>query len=69
MRIEYEQETDLLYVRFAKQGIEVERTDTLSPGVLADFDSEGRLVGVEVIEARATLGDNVQVEVSLTQPK
>jgi uncharacterized protein YuzE len=65
MKIDYDQEHDLLYVRFAGPSAAVERTDTLSPGVFADFDQDGRLVGLDVIEAKTVLGDDVRVEVAL----
>lgn len=65
MKIEYDQQRDLLYVWFAQPDTRAARTETLAPGVHADFDSQGKLVGVEVIEAGAALGGRVQFEVAL----
>ena len=65
MKIEYDQQHDLLYVWFREPGSHAARTDTLAPGVHADFDSQGHLIGLEFLEASTTLGGRVQVEVAL----
>jgi uncharacterized protein YuzE len=68
MKIEYDQEHDLLYVWFSTPGRRAARTETLAPGVHVDFDAAGRLVGMEVVEATSTLGGSLQFEMSLKQP-
>jgi len=42
--------------------------ETVSPGVHADFDRDGRLIGLEVLDASDVLQDNVQFEVDLDVP-
>lgn len=49
MRTKYDPETDALYVRFADAPI-VE-TEEVRPGVMFDFDAEGRIVAIEVLDA------------------
>ena len=66
MKIEYDQQRDLLYVWFREPGARAARTDTLAPGIHADFDSQGHLIGLEVLEASATLGGRVQFELALS---
>ncbi len=53
MKTHYDPETDALYVRFATA--KVVESEEVSPGVVLDFDTEGRIVGVEVLEARRHL--------------
>ncbi len=65
MKIEYDSERDLLYVWFGAPGTKAARTETPSPGVHADFDATGKLIGLEVLDASGTLGRKVQFEVAL----
>jgi uncharacterized protein YuzE len=54
MRITYDAEVDALYIRFR------ETTTTsreLGEGIAVDLDAEGRLAGIEVLDAVARLGD------------
>jgi uncharacterized protein YuzE len=66
MRVEYHPTRDLLYIWFGAPGTKAARTETVMPGVHADFDREGKLVGIEVLEASDVLQQKVQFEVSLT---
>ena len=65
MKIEYDSLRDLLYVWFATPGTKAARTETIMPGVHADFDRDGRLTGIEVLDAEETLGEKIQFEFSL----
>lgn len=53
MKTLYDPEADALYVRFATAA--VVESEEVAPGVVLDFDDEGRIVGLEVIEARKHL--------------
>ena len=66
MKIEYDAVRDLLYLWFGTPGERAAKTETVMPGVHADFDREGRLVGIEVLDAAEVLRHRVQYEVSLT---
>jgi len=46
-------------------GTKSARTETLAHGVHADFDRDDHLVGLEVLDARAVLGPNLNFEVAL----
>ncbi|MEO6332176.1 MAG: DUF2283 domain-containing protein [Gemmatimonadaceae bacterium] len=48
--VEYDEEADALYVRVAEYGGDV-TTKKLSPGVFADYDEDGLIVGIEVLRA------------------
>lgn len=45
----YDPETDALYLRFADEPIA--KTEEVRPGVMFDFDAEGRIVAIEVLDA------------------
>jgi uncharacterized protein YuzE len=44
MKIEYDPERDLLYIRFAELETKAAQTVTITPGVHADFDRDGKLI-------------------------
>jgi uncharacterized protein YuzE len=65
MKIEYDPERDLLYLWFSTPGKKAAETATVVPGLHADFDTSGKLIGIEVLDASEILGDKLQVEVDL----
>ena len=54
MRITYDAEVDALHIRFKEATV---TTKHLAEGIAADYDSEGRLAGIEVLDAIKRLGD------------
>jgi uncharacterized protein YuzE len=54
MRITYDQEVDALYIRFQETTV---TTKHLAEGIAADYDAEGRLAGIEILDAMKRLGD------------
>jgi len=64
MKIEYDSVRDLLYIWFGSPGTKAARTETVEPGVYADFDRRGRLLGIEVLDASEVLQHKVQFEVT-----
>jgi uncharacterized protein YuzE len=68
MKVEYDPARDLLYIWFSVPGEKVAKTETVVPGVHADFDAQEALVGIEVLDASAILHHKVQFEVELTSP-
>jgi uncharacterized protein YuzE len=67
MKIEYDPVRDLLYLWFGTPGEKAAKTETVTPGVHADFDRQGRLIGIEVLDASDLMQQKVQFEVSLEQ--
>jgi uncharacterized protein YuzE len=49
MKTLYDSEADALYVRFADTAIA--ESEEVSDGVVLDFDAEGRIVAIEVLDA------------------
>jgi uncharacterized protein YuzE len=54
MRITYDQNVDALYIRFTETTV---TTKHLGEGIAADYDAEGRLAGIEILDAVERLGD------------
>lgn len=54
MRITYDQEVDVLYIRFKETTV---TTKHLAESIAADYDAEGRLAGIEILDAIKCLGD------------
>ncbi len=65
MKIEYDPMRDLLYLWFGTPGEKAAQTVTVVPGMHADFDSTGKLIGLEVLDASEILGEKLQLEVAL----
>jgi uncharacterized protein YuzE len=54
MRIIYDPESDTLYIRFKEAPV---TTKHLAEGISADYDEDGNLAGIEVLEANKKLGN------------
>lgn len=59
MRVEYDTLRDLLYIAFAEPEVKAAKTLTVMPGVHADFSVEGKLIGIEVIDAVEVVGRKI----------
>jgi uncharacterized protein YuzE len=66
MKIEYDTVHDLLYVWLAAPGTPSVNNVTVAPGVFTDFDANGKLIGLEVLDASEILGKQAHFEVVLT---
>jgi uncharacterized protein YuzE len=69
VKIEYDPVRDLLYLWFSTPGEKAADTVTVAPGLHADFDAGGKLIGIEVLDASEILGDKVQFEVDLLKSR
>ncbi len=49
MKTLYDSEADALYVRFSAS--DVIESEEVRPGIVLDFDSEGRIVAIEMLNA------------------
>ncbi len=54
MRIRYDAEVDALSIVFRDTTV---TTQELAEGVVGEFDAGGKLVGLEILDARARFGD------------
>ena len=60
MRLEFDPARDLLYIYFADASVKAAKTVTVVPGVHADFSKEGKLIGIEVIDASEVMGRKIE---------
>lgn len=60
MKIEYDPVRDLLYMYFSEPEKKSAETVTIRPGVHADFDKNGRLIGIEVLDAKEIMGEKIE---------
>jgi uncharacterized protein YuzE len=54
MKITYDHEVDALYIRFKDTTV---TTKHLAEGIAADYDAEGKLAGIEILDATKRLDD------------
>jgi len=54
MTITYDREVDALYIRFKETTATIEH---LAEGIAVDYDAEGRLAGIEILDAARRLDD------------
>lgn len=60
MKLQLDNQRDLLYVLFGDDSSKSSNTVTISPGVHADFDQSGQLIGIEVLEASRLIGKGIE---------
>ena len=54
MRITYDSTVDAMYIRFEEATV---TTKNLAEGIAADYDSNGKLAGIEILDAVKRFGD------------
>lgn len=60
MKSRYDAETDALYVRFAEAT--VVESEEVRPGLVLDFDADGRIVAVEILDASEHLTSGADLQ-------
>lgn len=50
MRTSYDPEADAMFIWFGPEGVTSAKTEEVADGVLLDFDDEGKVIGVEVLD-------------------
>lgn len=54
MLIKYDREVDVVYIKFSEE--KVAESDESKSGVILDYDNDGNIVGIEVLEASKKMG-------------
>ena len=54
MRITYDAEVDALYIRFIETTV---TTEHVAEGISVDYVADGRIAGIEILDARKRFGD------------
>ncbi len=66
MRIRYDPEVDILYIRLREGAIE--ESDEITPEIIADYGKDGKLMGIEILDASEILGGKeMRVELALAE--
>jgi uncharacterized protein YuzE len=65
MKVTYDPKTDTLSVIF-KEGTSIAESDEDKPGVILDYDAEGNLVSLEILDASARVTEARKIEFEMT---
>jgi uncharacterized protein YuzE len=60
MKVKYDKEVDILYVSFSDEV--VFESDEDKKGVILDYSADGRIVGIEILNASCRVGNPAKVE-------
>lgn len=60
MKLKYDKEVDVLYILFSDK--KIKESDEGKPGIIIDYDKEGSIVGIEVLEASKRMKNPAKVE-------
>ena len=66
MKVQYDSKTDTLSV-ILKDNTTVHESDEDKPGVILDYDKEGNLVSLEILDASRRVTDARQVDFALAE--
>lgn len=66
MKVTYDPEVDVL--RILLQSGSVEESDESKPGIILDYDKEGNVVGVEILDASRRTDNPRSMEYAIAQP-
>jgi uncharacterized protein YuzE len=50
IRTSYDPEADAMFVWFGQENTKSVETQEVAPGIMLDFDDDGRVIGIEVLD-------------------
>ena len=65
MKVTYDSEVDVLHILL--RNVPVEESDEDKPGVILDYDKEGNIVGIEILDASKRVEDPGSVQHAVTR--
>ena len=65
MKVTYEREADIL--RIILSDSDIEESDEVTPGVIVDYDDEGGIVGLEILDASTCVSEPHVIEYSIIE--
>lgn len=65
MKLTYDPETDIVRVLFSKAPIEESNED--KPGVILDYDKDGNIVGLEILDASKRMDNPRSLEYAVAE--
>ena len=60
MKVKYDQQVDVLRIRFSSA--EVAESGEEKPGIILDYDGDGNIVGIEILNASMRMEDPRSLE-------
>ena len=63
MKVKYDQEVDVLTIEFSS--VPVEESDEEKPGIILDYDKDGNIVGLEILNASKRMENPRTLEYSV----
>lgn len=57
LEVRYDAEANAAYIRLS--GGQIRESEEVSPGVVLDFDAQGHIVGIELLDAKAQLSQEL----------
>ncbi len=68
MRVRYDEEADALYIKLQEGGYH--ESDEIKDGFILDYDIDGNIIGIEILDASAhlTVADLSTVNFEITRP-
>ena len=52
IKTSYDPEADAMFIWLAPESVKSVDTHEVAPGIMLDFDAEGRVIGIEVLDVR-----------------
>ncbi|HLE75629.1 MAG TPA: DUF2283 domain-containing protein [Candidatus Bathyarchaeia archaeon] len=65
VRVEYDQKADAMYIWFRKAKYDI--SEELAENVIIDLDKNGRIIGIEVLDASKNLGKELVTKILHTE--
>jgi uncharacterized protein YuzE len=59
MKIKYDHQVDALYIDLADS--KSDYSEEVKPGIVLDFDKDGRLVGIEILDVKDTIAPGLTI--------
>lgn len=60
MKVKYDKEVDVLYIVFSEN--KIKESDEDKPGIILDYDKDGGIVGIEILNASKKMKNPTKVE-------
>ena len=59
-KVTYDAEVDAAYIRFSRE--RVQESEEVAQGIVLDYDKDGRIVGMEVLDAKRHLPSDMLIQ-------
>lgn len=67
MKIKYDQEADIIYLRFGEG--KIVESDEIKDGLIVDYDENGNPIAIEILNAKEILANNPEISLDFSPMK